>query len=223
MSKKKRRDRTASLTHECKYYAMGLRHIFGIDEVGRGPWAGPVAAAAVCLPLERVDLPTVLKGVRDSKEMTHLQRVKLSDTIKSTAAAWGIGSASPQEIDEMGIVRATQRAMERALAEATKEKPFAAQCLMIDDMLLPEIETRQVSLVGGDKRSLSIAAASVIAKVWRDAYMVEMDAQYPAYGFALHKGYGTEAHRAALKKHGPTPLHRMLFKPLLTLTSEEQD
>ncbi len=220
--KKRRRDRTASLKHERKYYELGYRYIFGIDEVGRGPWAGPVAAGAVCLPLARADLSHVLKGVRDSKEMTPLQRMRLAQIIQETALAWGIGSASAEEIDALGIDRATRRAMERALASAVERYPLQPYILFLDDVLLPEMNhIHQVSMVSGDKRSLSIASASVIAKVWRDAYMDDMANQFPAYGFHEHKGYGTAAHQAALMAYGPTPIHRRTYRPVQALGDKD--
>lgn len=215
LKKKPRRERTASLKHERRYYNIGLRHIVGIDEVGRGPWAGPVVAGAVCLPLDRTDLSQVLKGVRDSKDMTHRQRTRLAQTIQETALSWGIGSASAAEIDDLGIDRATRLAMSRALSTALATYPLQPHVLFLDDVILPEVANiHQVSMIGGDRRSLSIASASVIAKVWRDAYMDEVDAQFPQYGFRDHKGYGTAAHQAALSTHGLTPLHRRSYRPV---------
>ncbi len=224
MKKQKRELRTASLKHERKYYSLGYQHVFGIDEVGRGPWAGPVTAGAVCLPLGREDLSQLLKGVRDSKQMTPLQRETLSKTIKDTALAWGIGNATAVEIDDVGIVPATMLAMQRAVESALKDVDFDADCLFIDDMLLPELrQYHQVSLIEGDARCLSIACASVVAKVWRDAYMVELDAQYPQYGFAEHKGYGTPQHIFALKQYGASEIHRTYYKPVQTLTKEDAE
>jgi ribonuclease HII len=213
--RKKRALKTASLRHERRYSLLGLRHIVGVDEAGRGPWAGPVAAGAVCLPLERDDLPELLKGVRDSKLTPVNQRDPLAEVIKEVAITWGVGSASAEEIDAYGIVPATARAMQRAVEDALAKIDFMPDCLFIDDMLLPMLpHIPQVSLVGGDERSLSIAAASIIAKTWRDAYMAELDAQYPQYGFAAHKGYGTPGHQAALRQYGPSPAHRVTFRPV---------
>jgi ribonuclease HII len=225
MPKKKRTIKTASLKHERKYLTLGYKRIIGIDEVGRGPWAGPVVAGAVCLPLEYIaTLPTLLKGVRDSKQMTPLQREKLSETIKDVAVIWGIGSASAQEIDAVGINPANQLAMRRALDDALKKANFRPDCLFLDDMFLPEIrEIPQVSMIEGDARSLSVAAASVLAKVWRDSYMVELDSELPHYGFADHKGYGTERHRQALEQYGPSPVHRMYYKPLQSYRNHDTD
>jgi ribonuclease HII len=157
----------------------------------------------------------VLAGVRDSKEMTPRQRTQLAGSIKEVAAAWGVGSAGNQEIDEFGIDGATRLAMERALEMALKGHDYQPDCLFLDSILWPEMKhVAQVSMIDGDKRSLSIAAASVIAKVWRDDLMRELDKKYPQYEFAVHKGYGTAKHRALLKLYGPSPLHRMTFKPV---------
>ena len=194
---------------------MGCRTIFGIDEAGRGPWAGPVAAGAVALPLSRKDLNKALAGVRDSKMMTPLQRAALVDTIKEVALAWGIGHATAREIDEMGILPATKTAMQRALDNALEDSDLEPDCLFLDYMLWPERrDIPQVSIVSGDQHSLSIAAASVLAKVWRDEFMLELDAEFPHYGFAKHKGYGTTEHRLALEKYGATEFHRQYYKPI---------
>lgn len=215
MAKKRRKPKTASLIHERNYYNMGCKVIFGIDEAGRGPWAGPVSAGAVALPLNRKDLPKALSGVRDSKEMTPLQRASLVDTIKDVALAWGVGHATAKEIDEMGIVPATKTAMQRALSTALDNSDLEPDCLFLDYMLWPERrDIPQVSIVHGDKYSLSIASASVIAKVWRDEFMMELDAEFPQYGFAKHKGYGTKLHREALEKYGPIDFHRQYYKPI---------
>jgi len=216
--KKQRTVKTASLKHERKYAAMGCRYIVGIDEVGRGPWAGPVTAAAVCLPLTEEKLSEKLKGVRDSKKMTANQRELLAAVIKEVALAWGIGSCSANEIDDLGIVPATQQAMIRALNDAQSRTKIKFDCLFLDDMILPEIrDISQVSMIEGDSRSLSIAAASVVAKVWRDDYMRDLDAEFPQYGFADHKGYGTAKHEAALRQYGVLPVHRHYYAPIRKL------
>lgn len=213
MLPEKRSNLTARLTFEEQQLALGYHHIVGIDEAGRGTWAGPVVAGAVCLPLERDDLLTMLRGVRDSKQMTPRQRLRLADTIRTQARAWAVGSASSAEVDEVGIVGATHLAMRRAL-EAMELKP---DFLLLDGFRWEEMRIPQQHLVKGDSLSLSIAAASILAKVWRDAYMTGLDALYPQYAFGTHKGYGTAAHQRALQNYGPTPEHRMSFKPLLTL------
>ncbi|NWG17799.1 MAG: ribonuclease HII [Chloroflexi bacterium] len=206
---------TASLRHEREYFALGYHYIFGIDEAGRGPWAGPVSAGAVCLPLERADLHKVLAGVRDSKQLTPGARSRLVSRIQETALAWGVGSAGHAEIDDLGIVPAVKLAMRRALDQALAGADFSPACLFLDAMLWPEMaHIPQVSLIGGDTRSLSIAAASILAKVWRDEYMTKLDAELPQYGFAIHKGYGTKRHQAALEAYGPSPVHRRTFAPV---------
>ena len=221
MTKPARASRTASLQHERHYYRAGCRFIVGIDEAGRGPLAGPVAAAAVALPLERKDLSNALRGVRDSKDMSANQREKLSVTIKEVALAWGIGDSSAEEIDRIGIVAATKAAMQRALQQAIAHTDWQPDCLFLDYMLWPERrDIPQVSIVRGDQHSLSIAAASVLAKVWRDAQMDKLDARYNQYGFAQHKGYGTPSHLRALKQFGPCAVHRQSFDPVRAAANE---
>lgn len=213
-----KKNRTASLLYEHQYWADGCQSIMGFDEAGRGTWAGPVVAGAVCLPPDRKDLSKLLKGVRDSKQMTPRQRTQLVERIKEIALAWGIGSASSTEIDKLGIVPATWLAMKRAL----KQSKYEPDCLLMDSLVWPEMKhIPQISIVKGDSLSLSIAAASVLAKVWRDEHMQRLDEQYPQYGFGKHKGYGTAAHMTALKQHGPCPLHRMTFAPIRELLTQE--
>lgn len=212
----KRASKTASLQYEHQYWNSGYRRVMGLDEAGRGTWAGPVAAGAVCLPPDRHDLSKVLAGVRDSKQMTPRQRVNLVDTIKKTAVAWGVGSASAAEIDAIGIVPATRLAMQRAL-ESSAFKPDA---LLIDSLVWPEMKVPQLSIIKGDTLSLSIAAASILAKVWRDEHMRQLAEQYPQYGFASHKGYGTAKHHAALKQFGVCAEHRRTFAPIRALLDE---
>jgi ribonuclease HII len=202
---------------------LGYHKIVGMDEAGRGTWAGPVAVGAVCLPLSERKLRTVLMGVNDSKVLTPRMRAQLADRIKAAAIAWGVGSASNREIDEVGIDAATRLAMKRALDMAMKGGDFQPDCLFLDSLLWPEMgHIPQVSLVDGDARSLSIAAASILAKVWRDEHMRELDEQFPQYEFGLHKGYGTAKHRAILKAFGPSPLHRMTFKPIQAIMDMTQ-
>jgi ribonuclease HII len=173
------------------------------------------------LPVAEKKLRTILAGVNDSKVLTPRMRVQLADRIKQVAVAWGIGSASSQEIDEHGIDRATRLAMQRALDMAVQGRNFQPDCLFLDSLLWPEmLRIPQVSIVDGDARSMSIAAASILAKVWRDEQMRDLDKQYPQYEFGVHKGYGTAKHQAILKAFGPSPLHRMTFKPLLALRNE---
>jgi ribonuclease HII len=203
------------LDFEKSLWDAGLETLAGLDEAGRGAWAGPVAAAAVILPVD----PAVrghLRGVRDSKRMTPTQRGIWAKKIKEIALCWGVGFASNQEIDEIGIVPATRLAMKRSLAGLSKEP----QHLLLDYIKLPEESLPQTILIRGDSRCLSIAAASVIAKIQRDALMVKFDGSHPGYGFARHKGYGTRIHQSALTALGPCNIHRFSFKPLKRLKTE---
>ncbi|MEW5988605.1 MAG: ribonuclease HII [Chloroflexota bacterium] len=186
----------------------GLRYVAGVDEAGRGALAGPVVAAAVILPLDQPDLLVRLGGVRDSKQLTPSQREQLYPLIVQCALAHGIGSRTAAEIDQLGIVRANQQAMGAAVSQL---RP-AAETLLIDGPHpLPACPLPQQAIVKGDSLSLSIAAASILAKVTRDRLMVALAAEYPQYGFERHKGYGTAAHRAALTQYGPCPFHRRSF------------
>ncbi len=192
----------------------------GMDEAGRGPLAGPVAAGAVALPLHRDDLPKILKGARDSKEMNATQRQAADGTIKEIAITWGIGHSSAKEIDASGIISATKLAMWRALCDALERRSVAPDCLFLDYLPWPEQQDYPVcSIVKGDKLSLSIACASIIAKVWRDQYMKELGDRFPEYEFAQNKGYGTRAHLIALDRYGPCEYHRATFKPVRDLLS----
>lgn len=213
----------ANLLYEQHVRTHGYERVVGLDEAGRGTWAGPVCAAAVALPLERKNLTKLLHGVRDSKELLPHERENLIETIKATASAWGVGAADSGEVDAIGIVPATKLAMSRSLDHLQAQFPhYDIQCLFLDALVWPEMSPRypQVSIVDGDARSLTIAAASVLAKVWRDEQMRAWDALYPQYGFAAHKGYGSARHMAALREHGPCPLHRMSFKPLRVLADD---
>ena len=212
----RRANLTASLQFEDACWIAGYRHVFGVDEVGRGTWAGPVAAGAVCLPYDCKDLPVVLEGVRDSKQMTPRQRERLVVRIKETAVAWGIGSATSAEIDKHGIVPATLLAMRRALAAANIQPDY----LLLDSIHWQDTtKTPYQSIVRGDTLSLSIAAASILAKVWRDDYMRQLELEFPGYQFGQHKGYGTAKHAAALRKHGACKEHRLSFAPLRRLAA----
>lgn len=202
------------LSFEQALWQSGVRLLAGIDEAGRGALAGPVFAAAVILPDDPACLD-VLSGVRDSKQMTARQRTFWADQIKITALAWGIAWVEAQQIDQIGILPATRLAARRAI-EALKPAP---EHLLLDYLKLSEYGARQTSLVKGDARCLSIAAASVLAKTARDAQMLAYHRQYPAYGFAQHKGYGTQAHLAALEQSGPCPIHRRSFAPVARLVS----
>ena len=214
MKKKQLAKPTASLNFEHSLIEQGYHCIAGIDEAGRGAWAGPVSAGAVILPLDRSDLLQSLEGVTDSKQLSAHTRESLIDAIQSTALAWGVGRAEAVEIDALGIVPATCLAMRRAIDALHLEPDY----LLLDSIKwrgFPDKHIHYQAIIRGDSLSLSIAAASVLAKVARDAWMVEYDAQYPGYGFAVHKGYGVPQHRAALRELGASPLHRMTYKPLL--------
>lgn len=194
------------LSFEQALWQAGLTAVAGIDEAGRGALAGPVAAAAVILPPDEA-LGEQLRGVRDSKQMTAQQREAWREVIVRQALAWGVGYAEPGEIDRLGIVPATQLAVQRALQALT----ITPAHLLLDYLFLPEVSLPQTALVKGDCRSLSIAAASVLAKTARDAQLRELDLSFPGYGFAAHKGYGTQAHRQALQRLGPCLIHRQSF------------
>ncbi len=198
-----------TLEFEQTCWQAGQLHVAGIDEAGRGPLAGPVAAAAVILPADpRVEAS--LDGVRDSKEMTPAQRAYWAGCLKQTALAYGIGFGSVEEIDTQGILAATYLAVRRALNQLCPPP----DCLLLDFIHLPGFPRPQISLVKGDARSLSIASASVLAKTARDALLNEMDGLYPGYGFARHKGYATLEHLQAIQRLGPCPIHRRSFRPL---------
>jgi ribonuclease HII len=197
------------LSFELPLWESGIRYIAGIDEAGRGPLAGPVCAAAVIL-FPNPSLPELLHGVRDSKQMHPTQREYWAEIIKNEAASFGIGFASPSEIDDSGILPATLLAVQRAL----KMLLIQPEHLLLDYINLPGNKTPQTALTKGDARSLSIASASILAKTSRDDTMCEMDTLYPAYGFAQHKGYATPAHLRALGEIGPCSIHRFSFAPI---------
>jgi ribonuclease HII len=201
--------KSPDLSLEKAAWEEGYRLIAGIDEAGRGAWAGPVAAAAVVLPPPSPELGRRLDGVRDSKTLTGRQRDRLFDIIISEALAVGIGMVSIDVIVNQGIAAATQHAMAEAIQALDPRPDF----LVIDYVRLPQVAIPQKSVRRGDAISLSIAAASIIAKVSRDRLMVEAAATYPAYGFDRHKGYGTRAHREVLSEHGFTAFHRHTWAP----------
>ena len=182
--------------------------VCGVDEAGRGPWAGPVSAGAVILNPD--DLPA---GIDDSKALTHARREALEIEIKARAIAWGVGFASVEEIAELNILHATGLAMCRAI-EALQVQPVAA---LVDGNYRFKLPCDVQTVVGGDGLSLSIAAASILAKTARDRLMVELDAEYPGYGFAGHKGYNAPVHQEALKTLGPCPAHRRSWAPIKAL------
>lgn len=187
--------------YEEEAYEQGYTWVAGLDEAGRGPLAGPVAAAAVIL-----DPDKPIYGVNDSKQLSPKRRAELKLEIEEKAIAVGVGLVDAQTIDEINILEATKLAMKKAL-EALKVKP---QLLLIDALTLP-VDLPQRGIIKGDALSVSIAAASIIAKETRDALLLDYDAKYPEYGFASHKGYGTKAHVQAIKEHGPLSIHRRSF------------
>ena len=186
--------------YEKEYAAHGL--ICGIDEVGRGPLAGPVVAGAVILPKD-----SQILYLNDSKKLTAAKREELYDVIMEEAVAVGIGMAGPERIDELNILQATYEAMRQAVSKLS----VVPQLLLNDAVTIPEVVIPQVPIIKGDAKSVSIAAASIVAKVTRDRMMEDYDKIYPEYGFASNKGYGAQIHIDALKKYGPCPIHRRTF------------
>ena len=186
--------------------ALELSPIAGVDEAGRGPLAGPVVAACAVIPL---DYPFYY--LNDSKKMSEKRRESLFEDLQKEAIAFGIGIVSPERIDEINILQATYEAMREALKDMEKRFSLSPNILLNDAVTIPGIPIPQKAIVHGDAKSLSIAAASVLAKVTRDHIMLEYDEQYPKYGFKQHKGYGTKVHREAILTHGPCPIHRRSF------------
>ena len=201
--------KSPDLSLEEAAWGKGYRVIAGIDEAGRGAWAGPVAAAAVVLPPPSLELGRRLDGVRDSNTLSERQRDRLFDLILREALAVGVGMVGIDVIVDEGIAAATRFAM----AEAVGALDSRPDLLLIDYVRLPQLPIPQKSIRRGDAKSLSIAAASIIAKVSRDRLMVEAAATYPAYGFERHKGYGTRAHREVLSERGFTAFHRHTWAP----------
>lgn len=204
--------------HEMSYYEnqlreKGYRYIAGLDEAGRGPLAGPVVAGAVILP---PDTELVIPGVDDSKKLSGLRRGKLLEEIKEKAIAWAVGIVDVETIDQINILQATKKAMKQAV-EGLQTVP---EILLIDAVELAQVSLPQQPLIHGDALSVSIAAASIVAKETRDAMMIALDSLYPEYGFASNKGYGSAQHIAALRKYGPCPIHRRTFIKNFTGTNE---
>ena len=208
-------NRNPTLEEEIALFEQGYFFVAGLDEAGRGCLAGPVVAAAVVLPLADSELAARLSGVRDSKQISSQERERLNEVIRRHALAVGVGFGSVELIDERNILQATKCAMRSALDQLL----FPVQALLLDALLLPDIPLPQRSIIKGDTRCLSIAAASIVAKVSRDRLMLQLHEAYPAYGFNQHKGYGTAAHLEALQKHGVTPHHRRSFAPVRELVS----
>jgi ribonuclease HII len=198
------------LHEEVALCAAGYTRVAGVDEAGRGAWGGPVCAAAVVLPLDQPDLVDLMKGVRDSKQLSPARREALLPLVLEVAEVVGVGWAAPAEVDERGIVTATRLAMARAVFRLDGQ----VDALLVDYVRLPDLDLPQRTLPKADARCLSVAAASIVAKVARDRRMVALDRDLPGYGFARHKGYGTRQHREALARLGPSPIHRMSWRPL---------
>lgn len=193
-------------TFEREAQSNGANFIAGVDEVGRGALAGPVVAAAVILDAHRIPV-----GLNDSKKLTAAQREKLDVDIRATALAYAIARVEAAEIDRINILQATCQAMRNAIRMLTPAPDF----LLLDAVHLKDITIQQKAIIKGDAKSVSIAAASIIAKVARDQWMVEYDREFPGYGFARNVGYGTAAHLQALREIGPSPLHRLTFGQVL--------
>jgi ribonuclease HII len=194
------------LRYERRFWKSGLAAIAGVDEAGVGPMAGPVVAAAVIFEPE-----SFIKGVHDSKQLTPEKREELYPLIRARALTVGVGIAQVSEVDELNIYWASMLASERALAALMRLPDH----VLVDGRLIPNLKLPQTKIVGGDRKSFCIAAASIIAKVTRDRIMLEYDAEYPGYGFASHKGYCTADHFATLELLGPSPIHRRSFAPVM--------
>lgn len=192
--------------YEERLYSEGYTSVCGCDEAGRGPLCGPVVAAAVILPLG-----IEIEGLNDSKKLTEKKREKLFDIIKEKAIAYAIAEASPEEIDEINILNASMLAMRRAVEALPTKADFA----LIDGNCSRGFEIPTETVVSGDAKSCSIAAASILAKVTRDRGCVDLDREYPMYGIAKHKGYPTKDHMNAVREHGPSPIHRKTFLKFL--------
>jgi ribonuclease HII len=203
---------TPALDLEQALWAKSVTAVAGLDEAGRGAWAGPVVAGAVILPADRDDLAEALEGVRDSKACSAAQREALFPVVEEIARAHAVGVATCREVEQYNVVGATRLAMMRAL----ESLPLQAAALLIDGrtLRLPRVNLPQQSMSRGEDRSLSIAAASILAKVTRDRMMVEYEDQHPGYGFAQHKGYGTAQHWQALLEQGPCDIHRRTYAPV---------
>lgn len=194
------------LDFERELWAQGVYRVGGIDEAGRGALAGPVAAAVVVLPNDP-RIAATLSLVRDSKLLTAPQRERAAVIIKAHAVTWGVGFADAAEIDSLGILPATRLAVIRAVGSL----PFLPQYFLFDHLHWPDLSNPHIVIPKGETHSLSIAAASNLAKTARDSLLCDLDGQYPGYGLARHKGYGTQAHRDAIQRLGPSPIHRVSF------------
>lgn len=188
--------------------------IAGVDEAGRGPLAGPVVAAAVVLDPRRP-----IEGLRDSKQLSARARERLAVLIRERAFAWSLGRAAAEDIDRLNILQATLLAMARAV----EALPTGARHVLVDGPHCPRLACSVEAVIGGDRRVAAISAASILAKVSRDAEMIDLDRRYPQYGFGRHKGYPTSEHREALRRHGPCPCHRRSFAPVRAALDDARD
>jgi len=211
-------DQFPSLTHEFRLWAEGYRAVAGIDEAGRGAWAGPVVAAAVVLQPDSTERYTSLAPVRDSKLLSPRQRDLCYDLILDEALCWGVGRVPAEQIDRMGILQATRLAM----LQAVDALCYPPDYLLIDAVRL-DTHRPQLALIKGDRLCLSIAAASIVAKVTRDRAMQDLERQMPGYGFDRHKGYGTELHRDALDARGVCAAHRRSYAPIAARLASDPD
>ncbi len=205
MTKEERLEAEKKRIYEISAYEReysGFGHICGIDEVGRGPFAGPVVAGAVILPKD-----CDIFYIKDSKKLSAKKREELDLIIKEKAVAWAVGIVDNNRIDEINILQATYEAMRQAIGKLSVRPDI----LLNDAVTIPEVDIRQVPIIKGDAKSISIGAASIVAKVYRDGLMKEFDEVYPGYGFSTNMGYGTAEHIKALKELGPTPIHRRSF------------
>ncbi len=191
------------LEYENKYYEQGYKYIAGVDEAGRGPLAGPVFAAAVIF-----EKGVYIPEINDSKKLTEKKREELFDVIKDKALAYAIVSVDEKEIDRINILNATLKCFNMAVSELSVKPEIA----LIDGNRCGEMPVPYETIVKGDSKSMSIAAASILAKVSRDRYIMELDSVYPEYNFKKHKGYGTKEHLEAIQKYGPCPIHRLSFR-----------
>ncbi len=199
-----------NLSKEIALHKQGYFFVAGVDEAGRGAWAGPVVAAAVILPPQQPNLLADLAGLNDSKKLSAAQREAWFARLPRVALATGVGSCSAAQVDALNVLQATRQAMQAAIAQLDPPPDY----LLLDHVTLPTLKTPQDSFPKADSISLSVAAASVLAKVTRDRLMVQLSTEYPHYQFERHKGYGTAVHRAALAEYGPCPHHRLSYKPL---------
>jgi ribonuclease HII len=201
------------LSEEAALFRGGFSCVAGVDEAGRGAWAGPLVAAAVILPLSDGATATLPPGIRDSKQLSAVRRSGLYDAIVAEARAVGVGAVAADEIDLLGLTAANELAMVRAVRALSVQPDF----VLVDAFKLKSLELPQRGLIKGDQRSLSIAAASIIAKVYRDRWLAALADTYPGYGFERHRGYGAAVHQRALRALGPTPIHRLSYAPLRAL------